>query len=131
MWVEHRRFQEFRKAMQNLKAGRRCCCLYLKVFQPFYNKSATCPHRRDALLIGFCSFGLTFSYISVPTGAETIVFVERDGGVWGTSCTQTCTKLEPRLHLLFHCNMLLQNAAVARAWGTFSEVPLSTFIFCR
>ena len=29
-----------------------------------------------------------------------------------------CTKLEPQPHLRFHCSTLLQNAAVARVWGT-------------
>ena len=32
--------------------------------------------------------------------------------------TSICTKLEPQPHLPSHCNMLLQNAAVAGAWGT-------------
>ena len=54
------------------------------------------PHARIVEMhfsLGFCSFGLTLSDISVPTGAETIVFIERGGGVWGTAHTQTCTKL--------------------------------------
>ena len=38
---------------------------------------------------------------------------------------QTCTKLEPQLNLLSDLSTPPQNAAVARAWGTPSETPVS------
>ena len=48
------------------------------VFEQFYRQSATWLRRHDALLGGLCSFGLTFSDDSEPTGAPVCIFVVRD-----------------------------------------------------
>ena len=97
-------------------------CVKLKIVLPLDVFKTTAYERRAKTKITCAEhIGNRFR----PTG------VEREHRVWLTSSTQTCTKLEPQRHVLLHGNMPLQNAAVARAWGTSSEVHLSKFTFSR
>ena len=51
--------------------------------------------------------------------------------VWQICFHMASFGYQPQLHMLFHCSMPLQNAAVAQAWETSSEVHLSQFTISR